>query len=115
MLQAGISWVLFPMRLLEFFDLPNHSSRTMALVTQPLTEISTRNLPSGQRAAGGVSLTTLQPYVRRLSTGPTGLHGLLQDSFAFPYLYAKPKVRNRFAVSEHILVSNKPESKIRDM
>jgi hypothetical protein len=30
----------------DFFDLPNPSSRTMALgSTQPLTEMSTRNLP----------------------------------------------------------------------
>jgi hypothetical protein len=37
----------------DFFNLPNHSSRTVALgSTQPLTEMSTRNLPRGQRAAG---------------------------------------------------------------
>jgi hypothetical protein len=31
-----------------FFNLPNPSSRTMALgSTQPLTEMSTRNLPGG--------------------------------------------------------------------
>jgi hypothetical protein len=36
-----------------FFNLPNPSSRTMALVsTQPPTEMSTRNLPGGYRAAG---------------------------------------------------------------
>jgi hypothetical protein len=33
----------------NFFNLPNPSSRTMALVsTQPLTEMSTRNLPGGK-------------------------------------------------------------------
>jgi hypothetical protein len=32
----------------DFFNLPNPSSRTMALgPTQPLTEMSTRNLPGG--------------------------------------------------------------------
>jgi hypothetical protein len=32
----------------DFFNLPNPSSRTMALgLTQPLTEMSTRNLPWG--------------------------------------------------------------------
>jgi hypothetical protein len=32
----------------DFFNLPNPSSRTMALgSTQPLTEMSTRNLPGG--------------------------------------------------------------------
>jgi hypothetical protein len=37
----------------DFFNLSNPSSRTMALgSTQPLTEMSTRNLPGGQRAAG---------------------------------------------------------------
>jgi hypothetical protein len=39
----------------DFFNLPNHSSRTMALEsTRPLTEIGTRNLPGGrgERAAG---------------------------------------------------------------
>jgi hypothetical protein len=35
-----------------FFNLPNSSSRTMALgLTQPLTEISTRNLPVGEGGA----------------------------------------------------------------
>jgi hypothetical protein len=32
----------------DFFNVPNPSSRTMALgPTQPLTEMSTRNLPGG--------------------------------------------------------------------
>jgi hypothetical protein len=36
-----------------FFNVPNPSSRTMALgSTQPLTEMSTRNLPRGKRVAG---------------------------------------------------------------
>jgi hypothetical protein len=36
----------------DFFDLPNPTSRTMAVgSTQPLTEMSTRNLPGRQRAA----------------------------------------------------------------
>jgi hypothetical protein len=43
--QAGRS----PVRVsdeVDFFNLPNHSSRTMALgSTQPLTKISARNLP----------------------------------------------------------------------
>jgi hypothetical protein len=35
--------------IIGFFDLPNPSSRTMALgPTQPLTETSTRNLPGGK-------------------------------------------------------------------
>jgi hypothetical protein len=48
MLQAGRS----PVRILDevdFFNIPNYSSRTMALgSTQPLKEISTRNLPGGK-------------------------------------------------------------------
>jgi hypothetical protein len=33
----------------DFFNLPNPSSRTMALgLTQPLTEMSTRNIPGGK-------------------------------------------------------------------
>jgi hypothetical protein len=48
MLQAGRSWVRFLMRSLDFFTLPNPTSRSMALgLTQPLTEMSTRNFPGG--------------------------------------------------------------------
>jgi hypothetical protein len=49
MLQAG----RLPVRVTDevnFFDLPNLSSRTMALGSnQPLTEINTRNLPGGKK------------------------------------------------------------------
>jgi hypothetical protein len=55
MLQDGKSGVRFSMRSLDFFfffNLPNPSSRIMALgSTQPLTEMSTRNLPAGYMAA----------------------------------------------------------------
>jgi hypothetical protein len=48
MLQAGRSQVQVPMRLLNFFNWPNPSSRTMVLGSiQPLTEMSTRNIPGG--------------------------------------------------------------------
>jgi hypothetical protein len=44
LLQVGRSRVQVPMRSLDFFSLPNPSGRTMALgLTQPLTEMSTRN------------------------------------------------------------------------
>jgi hypothetical protein len=47
MLQAGRSRERVPMRWI-FFNLPNPSSRNMALGSaQPLTEMSTRNLPEG--------------------------------------------------------------------
>jgi hypothetical protein len=51
MLKAGRS--RDRLRLGGFFsNLPNPSGGTMALVsTQPLIEMSTRNLPGGQRAA----------------------------------------------------------------
>jgi hypothetical protein len=46
--QAGRSRVRFPTRSSDFFNLPHPSSRTIALgSTQPLTEMSTRNLPGG--------------------------------------------------------------------
>jgi hypothetical protein len=49
MLQTGRSPVQVPNEV-EFFNLPNPSSRTMVLgSTQPLTEISTRNLPGGKK------------------------------------------------------------------
>jgi hypothetical protein len=49
MLQAGRSRDRFPLRLLDFFNLPNPSSRTMSLgSTQPVIEMSARNLPGGK-------------------------------------------------------------------
>jgi hypothetical protein len=49
MLQAGRSRVRIPDEV-EFFNLPNPSSRTMALgSTQPLTEMSTRDLPGDKK------------------------------------------------------------------
>jgi hypothetical protein len=48
MLQARRSRDRIPMRWI-FFNLPNPSSRNMALgSTQPLTEMSTRNIPGGK-------------------------------------------------------------------
>jgi hypothetical protein len=54
MLQAERSPVRVPDEV-DFFNLPSPSSRTMALgSTQPLTEVSTRNLPRGEgQPAGG--------------------------------------------------------------
>jgi hypothetical protein len=49
MLQTEWSPVRIPDEV-DFFNLPNLSSRTMALgSTQPLTEMSTRNLPGGKK------------------------------------------------------------------
>jgi hypothetical protein len=60
MLQAGRSRVRVPMRWIFFFNLPNPSSRTMAVgTTQPLIEMSTRNIPGGEvrpaRKAGNLN------------------------------------------------------------
>jgi hypothetical protein len=67
MLQAGTSWVRFPMRSLDFFNLSNPSSLTMALgSTQPLTEMSTRSF-LGATGDRRVRLTTSPPFVKRLS------------------------------------------------
>jgi hypothetical protein len=54
----------------QHFNWPNPSIRIMALgPTQLLTEMRSRNLPAGQRAADRcVRLTTLPPSVSRLST-----------------------------------------------
>jgi hypothetical protein len=49
MLQVGRSPVRVPDEV-DFFNLPNPSSRTMALrSTQPLTEMSTRKFPGGKK------------------------------------------------------------------
>jgi hypothetical protein len=56
-----------PEEVIGFFNLPNPSSRPMALgSTQLLTEMSTRNLPGGGGVTGGrrVRLTTIyEPIV----------------------------------------------------
>jgi hypothetical protein len=72
-LQAGRSWDRVPMRWIFFFsNLPNPSGRTMAALgsTQPLTEMSTRNLEKetwGVKDSRRVGLTTLPLSVSRLS------------------------------------------------
>jgi hypothetical protein len=49
MLQAGRSPVQVPDGV-DFFNLPNPSSGTIALgSTQPLTQMSTRNFPGGKK------------------------------------------------------------------
>jgi hypothetical protein len=64
------------------FIWPNSSSRTMALgSTQPLREMSTRNLPGevkGGRRIRLVSILSRQNVGASTSHNPMGLHGLLQ-------------------------------------
>jgi hypothetical protein len=76
---------------MDFFNLPNPSSRTMALgSTQPLTEKSTRNIPGGEGrpARKADNLTTICELIVYKNVGastshnPMGLHGPLQG-----YLY----------------------------
>jgi hypothetical protein len=89
--------------VIKFFNWPNPSSRTMALrSTQPLTEMSTRNLPLEVKGGRRIRLTNLQPSVSRLcrenvgasnSHNPMGLYGLLQgwlylSAFCFEDLLA---------------------------
>jgi hypothetical protein len=63
MLLAGRSPVRVPDEV-DFFNLPDPSSRTMTLgSTQPLTEMSTRNLPGGKKrpARKGDKLAICEP------------------------------------------------------
>jgi hypothetical protein len=98
MLQAGRSPVRVPDEV-DFFNVPNPSSRTMVPGwTQPLTKMSIRHLPGG-RSGSRVGLTTLPPYVSRMSENvgastfrnPKGLHGLYRDNFNFTLLLLKLK------------------------
>ena len=53
MLQAGRSWVRFPMVSLEFFiDIILPAALRTGGLTQPLTEKSTRNISLGLNVAG---------------------------------------------------------------
>jgi hypothetical protein len=85
MLQAGRSSVRVPDEV-DFYNVLNPSSHTMGLgSTQPVTEMSTRNLP-GVKSGRRIGLTTLPPSMSRMSENvgastsrnPKGLHGLLQ-------------------------------------
>jgi hypothetical protein len=93
-LQAGRSRDRVPMRWM-FFNLPNPSSRTMALgSTQALTEMSTRNFPGskGRPARGADNLTAIVSRLSRQNVGastshnPMGLHGLLHG-YLYLYIY----------------------------
>jgi hypothetical protein len=77
-----------PYEIIGLQNLPNPSSRTVELEsTQPLTEMSTRNLPGG-KGRRRLKLTTSPPSISRFSTkleastshNPLCLHGLLQGS-----------------------------------
>jgi hypothetical protein len=90
MLQARRS----PVRVsdeVDFFNLANPSSHTMALgSTQPLTKMSTRNLP-GVKSGWRVGLIILPPSISQMSEivgastshNPKGLQGLYRDNFTY--------------------------------
>jgi hypothetical protein len=91
MLQAGRSRVRVQMRwIFFFFNLPNPSSRTTALAsTQPLTEMSTRNLPGSKErpARKDDNLTVIcEPIVQKMWEPQPLLWGstaCCRDSFTF--------------------------------
>jgi hypothetical protein len=94
MLQAGFSRGLVPAEV-DFFKLHNPSSRTMALrSTQPLTKMSTRNLPGGKKRPARRA-NNLTPSTSRMSENvgastsrtPKGFHGLYKDNFNFIYIF----------------------------
>jgi hypothetical protein len=64
MLQVGRSRDRIPYEVDFFFNLPNPSSRIMALgSTQPLTEISTRNIPGGKARKADNFTAICEPIV----------------------------------------------------
>jgi hypothetical protein len=79
MLQTGRSPVQVPDEV-DFFNLPNLSSCTMALgSTQPLTEMSTRNFPGVKKRAARRAES--ENVGASTSRNPKGLHGLYGDNF----------------------------------
>jgi hypothetical protein len=82
MLQVGRSPVRVPDEV-DFFNLPNPSSRNMALgSTQRPTEMSTRKRSGGNKRPPTVSRMS-QNVGASTSHNPKGLHGLYGDNFTY--------------------------------
>jgi hypothetical protein len=78
--------------VIEFFNLPNRSSRTIALgSTQTLTETSTRNLPGGEwrlaRKADNLTADCLKNMGAAMSHKPVTQPVTGIDLFYFFYLF----------------------------
>jgi hypothetical protein len=92
MLQTGTSRDRNPMRWI-FLNFPNPSSRTMALgSTQPLTEMSTRNIPGGKwRPARKADFTAICEPIVKVMWDPQRLTTLwafkacYRDTFTYFY------------------------------
>jgi hypothetical protein len=91
MLQAGRSPVRVPDEV-NFFHVPNPSSRIMALgSTQRITEMSTRNLPGGKMRPAHRPDIILLPSMSQMSENVGAstsrnlrdLHSLYRDDFTF--------------------------------
>jgi hypothetical protein len=98
MLQTGRTRLRVTMRWI-FFNWPKPSSRTVALgSTQPLTEMSTRNLPGGKRLPKRKADNLTAPSVSRLSRKMCEILRLItvwaftasyRNSFTFFFTYVK--------------------------
>jgi hypothetical protein len=87
-LLARRSWVRFPMRSLDVFSLPNLSSCTMALgSTQPVTEISTRNLLGGKGWPAHKAESLIAMWEPQHLIILWGFHGLLQGYLLFFFFF----------------------------
>jgi hypothetical protein len=118
MLQAGRSRVRVLMKSLDFlFNLLNPSCRTMALwFTQPLTELSTRNLPGGkgrkERKADKLTATYEQTVQKMLclDVSQPYWHPRLVTGIALLLRLAPSKGPSRVGVSVPSLVDGKRSS-----